>query len=156
MEQEKTLAGKDAKVDVLRAEKEVALQDMIKKIVKKELKKSKRKDAIALAREKNTVDEEVKVELISTQLSDDCTAKLMRVVRKHAKDLLKVGSLAIEAVMKDAVKEFENYAGNPISMEYTHFIGTIDQNFSIVAGHLFRVSIKIGNAVMLNIIWMEP
>lgn len=89
MEQEKTV-GKDGRVNTLRAKKEVALQDAIRKIVKEEFKNSERMPAIDLAREKmeeNVGD--VNVELIRTDLTNGQENRLVETVKKYAAKLLK-------------------------------------------------------------------
>lgn len=121
MEQEKTFAGKGEKADKRRAEKEVALTDAIRKIVKEELKKSERRPALDLALEKNTVDEKVDVILYESQIPSEFTNKIMNIVRKHAKNLLE--TKCPQVILENARKEFEGCQVYPIHITFTEWNG---------------------------------
>lgn len=85
MESEKT-----ERVNTLRAKKEVALKDAIRKVIKQKLKKSERKPAMDLAREKTEESsEEISVEVIKSHFIDGEDKTIVDVIKKHAAKLLK-------------------------------------------------------------------
>lgn len=156
MEQEKTV-GMDEKADKLRAEKEVALKDALRKVIKKNLKKSKRKHAIDLEREKNKENSDVKVELSESELPSELTAKIMNIVRKHAKNLLETRCPL--AILEDAQKEFKDFKdcqGYPIHIAYAEWNGAAHFGMASIS-NIRHANIKINNKqLVILFLWSTP
>lgn len=133
---ERTLIGK-------RREEIKFMEEAIRKVMREELKRSPRKEALDLALEKNeVVDDVVEVKLVESSFNDLITGEIMRIVRKLAPEILKTKSI------ENIVTEIDKVITDRARSLYIDFVETCG-NFPIHASRS-RFSVSRYAQIQIN------